>query len=104
VLAANTIRDRFGVGVGDGARLRTDEGFRDFEVGAVVVDYTGGGEAFVASIADLPLFGGGSPDLFVLTVLPGEDPMVVRAPAGRLPGPAPRRHPEPGRTARRSRR
>ena len=79
VLAANTIRDRFGIGIGETARLRTDEGFRDFPIGAVVVDYTGGGEAFVASIDDLPLFGGGSPDLFVVTVLPGQDPMAVRA-------------------------
>jgi hypothetical protein len=34
VLAANTIRDRFGVGVGDVARLRTDEGFRDLRSAA----------------------------------------------------------------------
>ena len=79
VLAANTIRDRFGVGIGDTVRLRTDDGFREFPVGAVVVDYTGGGEAFVASIDDLPLFGGGSPDLFVVTVLPGQAPMEVRS-------------------------
>lgn len=78
VLAANTIRDRFGVGVGDHVRLRTDDGFRAFEVGAVVVDYTGGGEAFVASIADLDAFGGGSPDLFVFTVAPGAEPEDVR--------------------------
>ena len=79
VLAANTIRDRFGLGVGDAARLRTDDGFRDLPIGAVVVDYTGGGEAFIASIEDLPLFGGGSPDLFVFTIQPGQDPMAVRA-------------------------
>ena len=78
VLAANTIRDRFGVGVGDAARLRTDDGFRDFRIGAVVVDYTGGGEAFVASIDDLQDFGGGSPDLFVFTVQTGLDPALVR--------------------------
>jgi putative ABC transport system permease protein len=78
LLAANTIRDRFGLGVGDVARLRSDEGFRDFPIAGVVVDYTQGGEAFVASIADLPLFGGGSPDLYVVTVLPGEDPAAVR--------------------------
>jgi len=79
VLAANTIRDRFGVGVGDVARLRTDEGFRDLPIGAVVVDYTGGGETFLASIADLPRFGGGSPDLYVMTVDPGVDAAVARA-------------------------
>ena len=78
LLAANTMRDRFGLTVGATARLRTDDGFRDFPVAGVVVDYTQGGEAFVGSIADLALFGGGSPDLFVLTATPGEDPAVVR--------------------------
>jgi putative ABC transport system permease protein len=78
VLAANTIHDRFGVGVGDSVRLRTDQGFETFEVGAVVVDFTGGGETFLASLADLDRFGAGSPDLFVMTVLPGEDPGRVR--------------------------
>ncbi|HEX7022950.1 MAG TPA: ABC transporter permease, partial [Trueperaceae bacterium] len=61
VLAANTILDRFGIGRGDVARLRTSEGFRDFPVAGVVVDFTGGGEAFVASIEDADLFGGGTP-------------------------------------------
>ena len=79
VLAANTIRDRFGVGLGDTARLRTDEGFVDFPIEGVVVDFTSGGETFVASILDLPRFGGGSPDLFVMTVLPGHEPADVRA-------------------------
>jgi putative ABC transport system permease protein len=78
VLAANTIRDRFGVGLGDVARLRTDEGFRDFRIGGVVVDYTGGGETFLASITELPRFGGGSPDLYVLTVDPGVAAVDVR--------------------------
>jgi putative ABC transport system permease protein len=78
VLAANTIRDRFGVGVGDTARLRTDEGFRDFPIGGVIVDFTSGGETFIASIHDLPRFGGGSPDLFVLTVRSGYEARVVR--------------------------
>lgn len=78
VLAANTIRDRFGLGVGDAARLRTDTGFVDFPIAGVVVDYTGGGETFLASIRDLPRFGGGSPDLFVATVDPGADAAAVR--------------------------
>ncbi len=78
VLAANTIRDRFGVGVGDDARLRTDEGFRDFPIEGVVVDFTSGGETFIGSIDDLERFGGGSPDLFVMTVLPGYESAEVR--------------------------
>jgi putative ABC transport system permease protein len=78
VLAANTIRDRFGVGIGDSARLRTDEGFQDFDIEGVVVDFTSGGETFIASILDLPRFGGGSPDLFVMTVEPGRRPGEVR--------------------------
>jgi putative ABC transport system permease protein len=78
VLAANTILDRFGIGRGDTARLRTMEGFRDFPVGGVVVDFTGGGEAFVGSIRDKDLFGLGTPDLYVMTVHEGQDPAQVR--------------------------
>ena len=81
VLAASTIQERFGVNVGDEVQLRTSEGFETFEVGGVVVDFTGGGETFVASIEMLERFGGGTPDLFVLTVDPGEDVDEVR---GRL--------------------
>jgi putative ABC transport system permease protein len=78
VLAANTIRDRFGVGIGDTARLRTDDGFAEFPIEGVVVDFTSGGETFIASILDLARFGGGSPDLFVMTVLPGFAAEAVR--------------------------
>jgi putative ABC transport system permease protein len=78
LLAANTILERFGVGPGDQVQLRSDEGFEAFEVGAVVVDYTGGGETFIGSIADLPRFGGGSPDLYVMTVLPETSPAEAR--------------------------
>lgn len=78
LIAANTIMERFGVRPGDEVELRSDAGFERFEIGAVVVDYTGGGETFIGSIADLPRFGGGSPDLFVMTVLPGERPAEVR--------------------------
>lgn len=67
VLAANTIHDRFNVNVGDEVSLRTSDGFADFEVAGVVVDFTGGGETFVASLNDADLFGGGTPDLFVMT-------------------------------------
>ncbi len=71
VLAANTMLDRFGIEQGDRVELRTSEGFETFTVGGVVVDFTGGGEAFVASIDNLEQFGGGSPDLFVMTVAAG---------------------------------
>jgi putative ABC transport system permease protein len=78
VLAANTIRDRFGLGVGDAARLRSDDGYAEFPIEGVVVDFTSGGETFIASILDLERFGGGSPDLFVLTVDRGVAPALVR--------------------------
>jgi putative ABC transport system permease protein len=78
VLAANTMLDRFGVSRGDEVTLRTNKGLRDFRVGGVVVDFTGGGEAFVASLADAELFGGGTPDLFVMTLVPGADPEAAR--------------------------
>jgi putative ABC transport system permease protein len=78
VLAANTIRDRFGVNKGDTVSLRTNDGFRDFEVAGIIVDFTGGGETFVASLGDADLFGGGEPDLFVMTVQPGADSSKAR--------------------------
>lgn len=78
VLIANTLRDRFGLGVGDTIELRTTEGFRAFPIGGVVVDFTGGGETVVASIDRMGLFGGGTPDLYVLTVQGGADPARVR--------------------------
>lgn len=78
VLAANTMLERFGVGAGDTVSLRTNEGFAEFPVAGVVVDFTGGGETFVASIDIVDRFGGGTPDLFVMTVAPGADPAAVR--------------------------
>jgi putative ABC transport system permease protein len=78
VLVANTLRDRFDIDQGDTVELRTDEGFREFRVGGVIVDFTGGGESVVASIADMGLFGGGTPDLFVMTVKPDIDAAVAR--------------------------
>lgn len=79
VIAANTIRDRFNVSKGDTVRLRTNDGFREFLVGGVVVDFTGGGETFVASLNDSDMFGGGNPDLFVITLKAGSDPKKARA-------------------------
>jgi putative ABC transport system permease protein len=78
VLAANTIRDRFGVNKGDTVSLRTNDGFKDFKVAGVVVDFTGGGETFVASLGDADLFGGGEPDLFVMTIKEGVDSSTAR--------------------------
>lgn len=78
VLIANTLHDRFGLGRGDQVELRTDEGFREFPVGGVIVDFTGGGESVVASIEDMDIFGGGTPDLYVMTVQPEVDVAEAR--------------------------
>lgn len=78
VLAANTMLDRFGVSRGDEVTLRTNEGYRSFGVGGVVVDFTGGGETFVASLEDAELFGGGTPDLFVMTLRSGAEATAAR--------------------------
>lgn len=78
VLAANTMLDRFGIEQGDTVELRTSSGFETFTVGGVVVDFTGGGEAFVASIDVLEQFGGGSPDLFVMTTDESTSPEDAR--------------------------
>ncbi|HLR46768.1 MAG TPA: FtsX-like permease family protein, partial [Deinococcales bacterium] len=82
VLIASSIQERFRLGPGSDLNLRTSEGFRDFPVGGVIVDFTSGGEAVVAGRQLQPLFGGGSPDLYVITVRDGADPGVV---AERLP-------------------
>lgn len=78
LLAANTLLERFGVKQGDAVSIRTGEGFKDFEVSGVIVDFTGGGEAFVGSLNDVERFGGGTPDLFVMTVKQGEDSEAVK--------------------------
>ena len=79
LLAGNTLRERFGLGLGDTVSLRTTDGFAPFEVSGVVVDFTAGGEAFVGSLDELPRFGGGSPDLFVMTLSEGADAAQARA-------------------------
>ena len=78
VLVSNTMLDRHGFDVGGTISLRTPRGFEEFPIAGVIVDFTGGGESVLASIERLPDFGGGSPDLFILTVEPGEDPAEVR--------------------------
>ena len=78
VLAANTMHDRYGVSQGDTVTLRTGDGYADFGVGGVVVDFTGGGETFVGSLSDAERFGGGSPDLFVMTASPGTEQGAAR--------------------------
>ncbi|MEX2501227.1 MAG: ABC transporter permease [Trueperaceae bacterium] len=77
VLIASTLRERFGLGVGDTIDLRTSDGFASFRVGGVVVDFTGGGETVVTSIEQMDRFGGGTADLYVLTVHDGVDPVQV---------------------------
>ena len=53
-------------------------GTKTLRSAGVVVDFTGGGEAFVGSLKDADLFGGGSPDLFVMTVPPGGNAAAAR--------------------------
>lgn len=77
-LIASSIQERFDLGVGDSISLRTSSGFRDFEIGAVIVDFTSGGEAVVLNIDRIEEFGGGNPDLYVLTVEDGVDTGLVR--------------------------
>jgi len=79
LLAASTLLERFDIEQGSVVSIRTSEGFRDFEVGGVVVDFTGGGEAFIGSLNDSDRFGGGTPDLFVMTLAPQADAEAARA-------------------------
>ncbi len=78
VLVANTMRDRYGLELGDSIDLRTSSGFEPFRVGGVVVDFTGGGEAVIGSIDELGRFGGGNPDLYVVVVSRGEQQATVK--------------------------
>ncbi len=73
VLVANTLAERLDLSIGDSLLLRTRDGTATFEVGGVIVDFTGGGEAVVVGLDSLARFGGGNPDLFVLTVTAGAD-------------------------------
>lgn len=77
VIISSALQERFGLAIGDTVSLRTRDGFEDFRVGAVVVDYTGGGESVLTTIRELDRFGGGSIDLYVLTVDPAADRVVV---------------------------
>lgn len=78
VLVANTMKDRYGLSMGDQITLRTTEGFEPFRIAGVVVDFTGGGETVVASIEEIGLFGGGNPDLYVVTIRPDQQQAAVR--------------------------
>ncbi len=78
VLVANTMKDRYGLKTGDTITLRTSEGFSEFRIAGVVVDFTGGGETVVASIGMIDRFGGGNPDLYIVTLQPGEEQPVVK--------------------------
>lgn len=78
VLVANTMKDRYGISSGDRISLRTSDGFTEFSVAGVVVDFTGGGETVVASIDQIHRFGGGNPDLYIVTVDPGVQQQDVR--------------------------
>ena len=78
VLVANTMKDRYGIATGSEIVLRTSQGFIPFEVAGVVVDFTGGGETVVASIDQIDLFGGGNPDLYIVTVNEGVEQAAVR--------------------------
>ena len=73
VYASGTIADRYNVKAGDTVQLRTTEGWKAFKVLGIVVDYTSAGETFIASTRDLKLFGGGSPELYILSVK-GQNP------------------------------
>ena len=84
VLAGSTIRARFGIELGDSVSLQTSEGFRRFPVEGIIVDFWSGGETFVASLADLEHFGGGSPDSFVMTVKAGADARSVELELARV--------------------
>lgn len=71
VLASTTVATRFGLELGEAVQLRTHEGYRAFRLAGVVVDLTNGGESFIAPLSALPKFGGGTPELYVMTLPEG---------------------------------
>ncbi|MFN8510877.1 MAG: FtsX-like permease family protein [Deinococcaceae bacterium] len=68
VYISGTLSDRYNLHVGSPIKLRTQSGWTSFKVVGVVVDYTSAGESVVLNMSDLARFGGGSPDLYVLSV------------------------------------
>ncbi|MEZ4630314.1 MAG: ABC transporter permease [Deinococcales bacterium] len=77
VLAARALHERFQINQNDPVTLRTRSGWQDIKVGAVIVDFSAGGEAFVGNINQLEAFGGGSYDIFVLKTR--QNPDMVKA-------------------------
>lgn len=79
VYISGTISDRYRLHIGDQVELRTVKGWKKFPIIGVVVDYTSAGETFVAPLDQLDLFGGGQPELYVLSVQKGLDARAIGA-------------------------
>ncbi len=79
VLISSTLQERFDLEVGDTLSLRTSDGFAEFGIGGVVIDFTGGGETVLTTIHDLDRFGGGMPDMYVMTASEGSDALEAAA-------------------------
>nr|WP_246351403.1 ABC transporter permease [Deinobacterium chartae] len=79
VYVSGTIADRYGTYRGSTLELRTSRGWLPFRVLGVVVDYTSAGESVIGNLGDLELFGGGRPELYVLSVRPGVEAQAVGA-------------------------
>lgn len=74
VIISTTLADRYGIGAGDVITLETRRGYQDFEVAAVVVEFSSQGFTIQGSRADVErFFGRRKVDQFILRVKPGVD-------------------------------
>ncbi len=74
VIISTTLADRYGIGAGDVITLETRRGYQNFEVAAVVVEFSSQGFTIQGSRADVErFFGRRKADQFILRVKPGVD-------------------------------
>jgi putative ABC transport system permease protein len=79
VFVSSVLSEKYGLGPGDTIRLATRRGERDFEVAAVVVDFSNQGLVIQGSWKDLRrYFGVNDVSAFLLKTEPGQSPQEVR--------------------------
>ncbi len=79
VFISGTIADRYGLHKGNPIKIRTLQGWLEFRILGVIVDYTSAGESVVFNLKDLALFDQGKPELYVLSLPKGQDLGQIKA-------------------------
>jgi len=79
VLVSTAMEHRFGLRVGDSLPIRTANGFEEFEVAGVILDFTSGGDSVITGLADAERFGVAAYDAVFIALAEGADRAVVKA-------------------------